>query len=379
MKPKILVTGGGTSGHISPALALIGTLRELQPGAEFLYVGSQTGLEKELVEAAHIPFVSISTGKLRRYLSFENIVDQFRIPVGIFQSLGIVRRFKPDVVLATGGYVAVPPVLAAAMCRVPILIHEQTVQIGLANQINARFAAQIALSWNGALESLPPQFRAKAFVAGNPVRAAIFGGQGEMARQFFDLSDNTLPVVYVTGGSLGARIINRAVEDALPELLQIAQVIHQCGQQPAGSEQDFERLTRAASLLSPELQSRYALTRFVKAEINHVFALADLVVSRAGASTVTELCALGKPALYIPLVPTGGDEQTKNARMCEEIGAAQILPQSEISGATLLANIRELLGDGAKLETMGRAAQTLAKPDAAREIATAVLELCTKI
>ncbi len=378
LKTKILVTGGGTSGHISPALALIQTLRDLEPDAEFLYIGSKAGLEKELVEAIKVPFVSISTGKLRRYLSFENLLDQFRIPVGVVQSLGQVRRFKPDVVLATGGYVAVPPVLAAAFFRVPILIHEQTVQIGLANQINARFARKIALSWDGALDSLPPKFRSKAWVAGNPVRESVFGGEKARALEFFALSDENLPTIYVTGGSLGARVINRAVEAALPELLQLAKIIHQCGKQPEGQEQDFDRLTRAAALLPAELGARYGHTRFVGEELKHVFALADLVVSRAGASTVTELCALGKPALYVPLVPTGGDEQTKNAKMCEVVGAAQIIAQSEISGDVLLQKVTELLGDGAKLEAMGRAAKTLAKPDAARDIARAVLDLAKK-
>ncbi|PQV64750.1 UDP-N-acetylglucosamine-N-acetylmuramylpentapeptide N-acetylglucosamine transferase [Abditibacterium utsteinense] len=378
MKTKILVTGGGTSGHISPALALIQTLRKLDSNLEFLYIGSKTGMEKNLVEAANVPFVAISTGKLRRYLSFENLVDQTRIPIGIFQSLVQVKRFKPDVVLATGGSVAVPPVVAAAFFRVPILIHEQTVQIGLANQINARFATKIALSWDGALGSLPSKFRQKAWVAGNPVRAAIFGGEKAKAVEFFSLSEENLPTIYVTGGSLGARVINRAVEAALPELLQVAKIIHQCGQQPAGDEQDFDRLTRAAQQLPENLRARYALTRFVKDELRHVFTLADLVVSRAGASTVTELCALGKPALYIPLVPTGGDEQTKNAQMCEKVGAAQIVLQSEVSGAAFPQKIKELLGDGAKLEAMSRAAKTLAKPDAARDIARAVLDLAHK-
>ncbi|RYG63224.1 hypothetical protein EON80_21660, partial [bacterium] len=243
MKLKVLVTGGGTSGHISPALALIQTLRESHPDIEFLYIGSKTGLEKALVEAAGVKFVAISTGKLRRYLSFENLIDQTRIPVGIFQSLGHVRRFRPNVVLATGGYVAVPPVLAAAFFKVPILIHEQTVQIGLANQINARFATKIALSWEKALTSLPAKFRGKAWVAGNPVRPAIFGGEAAQAVEFFKLSDEKLPVIYVTGGSLGARIINRAVEAVLPQLLGHARIIHQCGKQPAGDEQDFDLLT----------------------------------------------------------------------------------------------------------------------------------------
>lgn len=375
MKLKILVTGGGTSGHISPALALIQTLRELHPEVEFLYIGSKTGLENGLVEAAGVPFVAVSTGKLRRYLSFENLIDQTRIPVGIFQSLRHVRRFKPDVVLATGGYVAVPPVLAAAFFKVPILIHEQTVQIGLANQINARFATKIALSWEQALASLPAKRRGKAWVAGNPVRPSIFGGEAAQALEFFQLSKEELPVIYVTGGSLGARVINRAVEAALPGLLEHARIIHQCGQQPAGDEQDFDRLTKAAEKLPEKLRRRYAVTRFVRDELKHVFAAADLVVSRAGASTVTELCVLGKAALYVPLVPTGGDEQTKNAQMCVDRGAAKILLQKETNGENLLEAVVELLDDPSKLKAMGQFAQTLAKPDAASEIAKAVLAL----
>lgn len=378
MPLKILVTGGGTSGHISPALALIQTLRDLENDLEFLYIGSTTGLEKDLVEAATVPFVAISTGKLRRYLSLKNIVDQARIPLGIAQSLAHVRRFRPDVVLATGGYVAVPPVIAAALCKVPILIHEQTTQIGLANLINARFATKIAISWPDALEALPLRFRAKAWVAGNPVRPSIFGGEGPKAVEFFDLSDENLPVIYITGGSLGARVINRAVEEVLPLLLQNARIIHQCGQQPANDEQDFDRLTRAATQLPENLRRRYALTRFVRDELRDVFALADLVVSRAGASTVTELCALGKAALYVPLVPTGGDEQTKNAQMCRNRGAAQILRQDQLCGDSLLQNVTDLLLNRARLQDMSENAVTLAKPDAARDIAQTVLNLARK-
>ena len=250
--PKILVTGGGTSGHISPALALIETLRVLAPESEFLYLGSHKGLEKSLVEAAQIPFVSISTGKLRRYISPENILDQFRVPVGVTQSLFHIKRFRPDVVLATGGYVTVPPVVAAGLCKVPILIHEQTVQLGLANRINARFATRIALSWSEAMGSLAPRAQSKAWVTGNPVRASIFGGDARRALQYFELSDENLPTIYVTGGSLGARVINRAVEECLPQLLARARVIHQCGEQSAEKENDYERLNRARLALPQE-------------------------------------------------------------------------------------------------------------------------------
>ena len=373
--PRILVTGGGTSGHISPALAIIETLRQLAPAAQFLYIGSHKGLERQLVESAGVPFVAISTGKLRRYISPENLVDQFRIPVGLAQSLFHIKRFKPDVVLATGGYVTVPPVVAAGLQKVPVLIHEQTVQVGLANRINARFARRIALSWEGALSSLSPRAREIAWVAGNPVRASIFGGTSAEAIRYFGLSDENLPTIYVTGGSLGARVINRAVEQCLPDLLERARVIHQCGEQSAERESDFDRLTRARLVLPAHLQARYALTKFVRDELRDVLALADLVIGRAGAGTVTEMCAVGKPALYVPLVPTGGDEQTKNAQMVVNAGAARILKQADCDGENLLKAVEEMLRDTRDLRGMGEAARKLAKPAAARDIARAVLEL----
>jgi UDP-N-acetylglucosamine--N-acetylmuramyl-(pentapeptide) pyrophosphoryl-undecaprenol N-acetylglucosamine transferase len=378
---RIIVTGGGTSGHISPALATISALRAAaaaqNQNIEFLYIGGKRGLEREIVSAQNIPFVGIETGKLRRYFSVENFIDQLRLPVGFFQSLRAIRKFHPHVLFSTGGYVAVPPVLAAKVLRVPILIHEQTVQIGLANRITSRFADKIALSFDSARSELSQALQARSVVTGNPIRPAIFGGDKNQAIELcsFSHEDDGLRTVYVTGGSQGARILNRAVEEILPELLQTCRVIHQCGRQPAGEEQDLDRLQKAREELSPELQRRYFVTRFLGDEINHVFALADLVVGRAGAGTVAELCALGKPAIYVPLVPTGGDEQTRNAKMCEERDAARIIKQSELNGQTLLDAVKVLLLSTQTLEQMSSAAQTLAKPDAAQELAAIVMEL----
>jgi UDP-N-acetylglucosamine--N-acetylmuramyl-(pentapeptide) pyrophosphoryl-undecaprenol N-acetylglucosamine transferase len=188
-----------------------------------------------------------------------------------------VAGFRPDVVLATGGYVAVPPVIAAFLLRVPILIHEQTVQIGLANRIAARFATRIALTFEGALEELPPKLRSRAFVTGNPVRPAIFAGDREAAPARFGFApeeDGRVPCIYVTGGAQGARVLNRAVEEALPDLLTLTRIIHQCGKQPEGTEQDFDRLQARAAALPEALQRRYYLTRFVEQDaIGDAFAL----------------------------------------------------------------------------------------------------------
>jgi UDP-N-acetylglucosamine--N-acetylmuramyl-(pentapeptide) pyrophosphoryl-undecaprenol N-acetylglucosamine transferase len=380
---NILITGGGSSGHVSPALATARALRDLaaREGAgwapRFLYVGSATGIERRQAEGAGLPFAAVATGKLRRYLSAQNLADALRVPLGAAQSLAVVARFRPRVVLSTGGYVCVPPVLAAAALRAPILCHEQTVQIGLANRIAMRFAARIALAWPAAAAELPPAQRSRAIVTGNPVRPEVFGGDPAQAAALagFSAEDSALPTVYVTGGSQGARVINRAVEAAMPELLRHCRIIHQCGEQPAGDEQDYDRLQSAAAALPSELSRRYYATRFVGGEIGHVFALADLVLSRAGAGTLAELCALGKPAVYVPLVPTGGDEQTRNARMCVEAGAAALVPQAELDGPRLLAELPPLLADPGRRAAMGRAALALARPNAAHDLAVALLEL----
>jgi UDP-N-acetylglucosamine--N-acetylmuramyl-(pentapeptide) pyrophosphoryl-undecaprenol N-acetylglucosamine transferase len=376
-----LVTGGGTGGHVSPALAVIQTLQEMAQGAdwtpEFRYIGSRGGVEKGLVEAAGIPFVGVQSGKLRRasslrgLLTLKNLADAFRVPIGVGEALNEVRRFRPDVVLATGGYVSVPPVIAAGLLRLPVLIHEQTVQIGLANRIAACFATRIALTFDGSASELPPRLRRKSFVTGNPVRQAIFGGDktNAVARLGFDPTDNALPTLYVTGGALGAQSINRAVESILPELLLSYRVVHQCG------EKDGDRMAQFASALPVSLAKRYYATPFVGVEIADIFALADLVVARSGAGTVTEVAAVGKAALFIPLVPTGGDEQTRNAKRLVDAGAAVLLPSKDLDGPRLLSEIQALLSDPVRLSAMGQAATTLATPRAAYDLALAILEM----
>ena len=343
----------------------------------FQYVGSAGGVEARLAREAGIEFVGVQSGKLRRSKRFlglfsrRNFADALRVPVGIGQAMGAVRRFRPDVVLATGGYVSVPPVIAAGLLGRPVLIHEQTVQVGLANRIAARFARRIALTFEGALADLPPRLRAKAFVTGNPVRAAVFAGDRERAvgRFGFSSEDDALPTVYVTGGAQGAHILNRAVESVLPELLSECRLIHQCG------PPDQDHLQQMARGLPPELGRRYFVTGFVGEEIGDVYALADLIVGRSGAGTVTEAAALGKPALFIPLVPTGGDEQTRNARRSADAGAAVILTNADLDGPRLGTEIAALLQDPERRARMGAAARTLARPEAARDLALALLGL----
>lgn len=378
---RIAVTGGGTGGHVSPALATIQAIRDMAKGQDwnpvFLYVGSADGIEHRLADEAGLPFCSVATGKMRRVgggrgaLSLKNLADAGRVPLGLAQSVAALRKFRPAVLLATGGYVSVPPTLAAALLRVPILIHEQTVQVGLANRIAARVATRIALSFDGAAHDLPPSARAKAFETGNPVREIVFAGDRARAVQRFGFTtqDDKLPCVYVTGGAQGARAINSALEGILPDVLTRCRVLHQCGPAQAA------HFAEVAQGLPPEQKARYWTTGFVGDEIGDVFALADIVVGRSGAGTVTEAAALGKPAIFVPLVPTGGDEQTRNARRMAEAGAAILLPGTEMTPERLEGEIYALLDDPARRTRMADAARGLARPHAARDLARATLTL----
>lgn len=382
---RVLVTGGGSGGHATPAIATIEAIEGLAAKGcgwkpVFHYVGSQRGIERRLAQAAGVPYTAIATGKLRRsrhvlgHFSGRNLLDALRLPWGVLQALAAVLRFRPHVVLSTGGFVCVPPVLAAWLLRVPVVTHEQTVQMGLANRIASRLADRIALTFESARADLPQRLQAQATVTGNPVRRVIFNGSPAAALALAGfVADADLPTVYVTGGALGAQRINRAVEEALSELLPQCRIIHQCGQQTAGQASEAARLQQARTALPEPLQARYNVIDFVGDEIGHIYALADVVVSRSGAGTLAEIFALGKPAVLIPLVPTGGDEQRRNAQHAESAGAATVIEQDGLTGESLRNVLRPLLADTEKRATMARAAQKLGRVDAARLLADLVI------
>jgi len=386
---RILVTGGGTGGHTVPAFATIDAIKSLLSEKYvdirpiFLYVGSQAGLESRIAVEAKVDFVSIATGKLRRssnplkMLNISNLRDACKVPIGFLQAIKIVRKFKPDVVFSTGGYVSVPAVFAANVLKKPVLMHEQTVQIGLANRWSAKVAQRVALSYAESANELPVETRKKTFVTGGVVREIVVHGDASKARARFNfggpLAD--LPIVYVTGGAQGSALINQAILDSLPDLLQKCCIIHQCGRQKSATVQDEVRLLSARANLPAELQRRYAVSAFIGDEIGDVYAACSLIVGRSGAGTVSEACAVGRAALLIPLVPTGGDEQTKNAQRLEKIGAAETIKQSELTGAVLLTKVTKLLSEPEHLKQMGESARSLASPNAAFTLAKAIVDL----
>ena len=367
---RLVVAAGGTGGHVQPAVATLRALRR-RAAVDAIWIGSSTGIERSAAEALAIPFARIQTGKLRRYFSLQTPLDAVRIPIGTGQAYRILRRFRPDVVLSTGGFVSVPTVVAAWALGVPVLTHEQTAVTGLATRINARFADVIALSHAASVAKLGTT-RGEVIVTGNPVRDELLHGDAERARLTFGLGED-LPIIYVTGGALGAHAINEAMRHALPHMLAFAQVIHQCG--PESVNGDLTRLRQAAAALPDTLRARYVLRETLRDELADVYAAATLVIGRAGAGTVSELAVLGKPSILIPLPGAGGDEQTANASTLATHHAAVLLPQSELTPERLIADVRALLSEPDRLAMMGARAREVGRPDAAEHLATAVLDL----
>jgi len=380
---RLIVTGGGTGGHTYPALTAIRTLQgrlAAQGGAlDVLWIGTPDGLEARVAPAEGIAFTTVATGKIRRsanplkMVSPANVRDMARVPLGVVQARKVVADFQPDVMLATGGYVAVPGGMAAKMRGVPLVLHEQTVRLGLANRRLAGSATRIAVSSESSLPLLPESVRGIAVVTGNPVRPEVLAGHPDKAVQGLGLHafDRRLPTVYVTGGAQGSQQINDLVQGVLPWLLERANVIHQAG--PA----NVERLRHAASALHPGLAARYHLTGFVSGELPDVLALADVVISRSGAGTLAELTALGKPAVFIPLATSAGNEQAHNAQHLADAGAAVTLG-GDVTPDALVRAAGPLLTDPGLRAAMAERARAHGRPDAADRLVDVIIAAASR-
>ena len=377
---RLVVTGGGTGGHTYPALTAVRTLRARLAAEgralKTLWIGTADGLEARVAPAEGIPFTAVATGTIRRsknpikLASPANVKDMARVPLGVMQARKAIDRFRPDVVLATGGYVAVPAGLAARMCHRPLVLHEQTVRLGLANRKLAASAVRICVSSESTLELLSGSARQVAVVTGNPVRPEVLTGHADNAVQALGLwgFDRQLPTVYVTGGAQGAQQINELIGDVLPWLLGMANVVHQCG------PDNVDGLRALAAGLPADLQDRYHLTGFVGPELPDVLALADVVVSRSGAGTLAELTALGKPAVFVPLASSAGNEQAHNARHLEQAGAAVALT-GEVTADGLRKAVGPLLADVHLRWAMTERARAYGRPDAADRLVDVILSV----
>lgn len=320
---RIILTGGGTAGHVTPNIALIPRLREL--GYDIQYIGSYEGIEKELIEPFGIPYHGISSGKLRRYFSVQNFTDPFRVLKGMGEAKKLIRDLKPDVIFSKGGFVSVPVVLAGKQNKVPVIIHESDMTPGLANKLAIPSATKVCCNFPETIEHLPKD---KAVLTGSPIRQELLSGNRIAAMDLCGFTADK-PVVLVIGGSLGAVAINNAVRAALPELLEKFQIVHLCGK---GKMDDTLTDTKG-----------YKQFEYIKSELRDIFALSDIVISRAGANAICELLALRKPNLLIPLSANASrGDQILNARSFERQGFSIVLEEEETNKDTLLEAVHKL-------------------------------------
>lgn len=320
---RIILTGGGTAGHVTPNIALLPRLKEL--GYDIHYIGSYTGIEKELIEQFHIPYHGISSGKLRRYFSLQNFTDPFRVLKGFGEANKLIKTLKPDVIFSKGGFVSVPVVLAGKKCHVPTIIHESDMTPGLANKFSIPSATKVCCNFPETLEYLP---EGKAVLTGSPIRQELLTGSKEAALKFCGFTP-AKPVILIIGGSLGSVAVNNAVRAILPQLLKDFQVIHLCGKDK--TDESLKHL------------KGYVQFEYIKQELRDLFALTDIVISRAGANAICELLALHKPSLLIPLSANASrGDQILNARSFERQGFSMVLEEEELSDEVLLNAIRKL-------------------------------------
>lgn len=320
---RIILTGGGTAGHVTPNIALIPRLQE--EGYDIHYIGSYNGIEKKLMEDLKIPYHGISSGKLRRYFDVKNFSDPFRVLKGYGEAARLMKSLKPDVVFSKGGFVSVPVVIAAKNHKVPAIIHESDMTPGLANKLCIPSAVKICCNFPEAMEHLPKD---KAVLTGTPIRQELFQGDPLEAIPFTGLSANK-PTILVVGGSTGSVKVNEAVRGCLDELLKTYQVIHLCGKDKVDS--------------AYENRAGYVQYEYIKKELSSLLAFADIVVSRAGANAICELQALAKPNVLIPLGSNASrGDQILNAESFRKQGFSYVLSEDELSRESLLAAIAEV-------------------------------------
>lgn len=324
-KPKIVLTGGGTAGHVSPNLALIPSLEA--DGWEVVYIGSNHGIEKQLVAEVGIPYHGISSGKLRRYFSWQNFIDPFKVIKGVFDAFFAIAKIKPQVVFSKGGFVTVPVIFASWLQRIPVIIHESDFSSGLANRLSIPFATKVCVTFPETVTHLA-KYATKVKHTGLPIRPDILKGNANRGRELCGFNADS-PVLFVVGGSTGSAKVNQAIRSVLDVLTQTYQVVHACG--------------KGNLDVNLKEHPRYRQFEYLGTELADILAIADLVVSRSGANAVFEFLTLRKPNLLIPLskLSSRGD-QILNAKSFQARGYSAVLFEEDLTGESLLAAIADL-------------------------------------
>lgn len=366
---RLLLAGGGTGGHIYPALTVAEALRERVKDLDILFVGSKRGLEGDVIPKAGYRLATIDVMGFKRSISAQNLTVALKAGKSLLDSWRIIRSFRPDVVVGTGGYVSGPVILAASLMGLPTMIQEQNVVPGVTNRVLARFVRAVAVSHEESRRYFGG--RARVVVTGNPIRPAILAATRDQGVKELGL-DPGLKTLLIFGGSQGSLAINRAVVEALPGILEIPclQVLHQTGSK--GYEEARRQVEDLG--LDEDRKRRLELLPYIY-HMEYALAAADLVIGRAGAISIAEITAKGIPAILIPLPTAAEHHQERNARALEDAGACVVIPEPLLSGERLLSTVRELFSDPGRLSAMAAASRRRGRPEATQEITGLILAL----
>ncbi len=320
---KIVLTGGGTAGHVTPHFALLDYFK--QENINITYIGSKTGIEKQLVEDKDITYLPISSGKLRRYFALKNFTDPFRIIAGFFQSIGYLRKVKPNLIFSKGGFVSVPVVIAGWFLKIPIILHESDMTPGLANKLSTPFAKKVLLTFEETLAYVPKN---KGIYTGSPIRESLKDGNKSEGYIFSGFS-NTKPIIMMMGGSIGSKKINLVLRKSLPTILESFQLIHLCGK--GNLDHSLDNL------------SGYRQYEFISDELKDLFSITDFMISRAGSNSINEFLYLGLPSLLIPLsMAASRGDQILNANAFLKKGFSLILKEENLTEENLIKSLEDL-------------------------------------
>ncbi len=373
MSLRVVLAGGGTGGHLFPLVTVAKHLREdlvTKGGTQFLYVGPKGDMERQVMENSKIRQKTILTGKLHRYLTSKYFLDIFKMPMGFIQSLWILLWFTPDVIFAKGGFASVPVVLAAKAYGIPVLIHESDAVPGLANKFLGSIANKVVISFERARMYFPPS---KTILAGIPIKKEAINGDPEKGREMLGLHKEVKPIIFFIGGSQGAQVINERVLLILPDLLKRYQIVHQTG------SAHYDYVVSEAQRKGFKVgHSDYYPIAFIGGELKHIFALADVVVSRAGATAISEIAANNKPSILVPITKSANDHQRINAYEVSKAGGAMAIEESNFQEHILLHNLDQITNDEEIKRKMREGIKGFYFPHATEQIAQELVKLARK-
>ncbi|MEL3908917.1 MAG: undecaprenyldiphospho-muramoylpentapeptide beta-N-acetylglucosaminyltransferase [Treponemataceae bacterium] len=375
---KIVFTGGGTAGHIFPGLAVVKEIRKLNSlEIKLAWIGSKKESERTWVEENNIDFYSIPTGKLRRYFSLQNVLDFFNVFAGVIKSIFLLLKIKPNLLFSKGGFVAVPPCIAAKILRIPIIIHESDFSPGLTTRITSKFARKIFVSYEETIKMFSPKVQRYCVYTGNPVREKFYTASAKTGKIFLGVQDNAKKILLVMGGSLGAKQINDLVYETIVDLCENFFVVHQLGRENFSQHLEIE--SRLAEK-NPTLLSCYKAFDFIGSEMPDLLAASDIIVSRAGANSLWEIISQHKPSLLIPL-STGSSrgDQIENANFFSSAGCVETLIDDEASPENFLTKLLTILKDSEKLKSMVEACKKILPEPASKKIAKLVIDFLMEV